>query len=175
MEHNLLTKLKAGDETVFKTIYNKYCPQVYNFTRLYITSLAETEEVVQEVFVKLWEDRQLLDTDKNLKGYLFIITRNLIFNKFRRSFNENNYKMSLIKKLNEVYEIEDDIEVNDLKQYIDTLIEELPPRQKEVYKLSREEYLKHFEIAQLLSISEKTVERHITEALRFLKKGIEQY
>ena len=83
--------------------------------------------------------------------------------------------MSLIKKLNEVYEIEDDIEVNDLKQYIDTLIEELPPRQKEVYKLSREEYLKHFEIAQLLSISEKTVERHITEALRFLKKGIEQY
>ena len=67
------------------------------------------------------------------------------------------------------------IVLNELKQNIDTLSEEPPPRQKEVYKLSREEYLKHFEIAQLLSISEKTVERHITEALRFLKKGIEQY
>ncbi len=175
IEHDLVTQLKAGCESAFRIIYHKYWSLVFNFTRLYISSPSEAEEVVQEVFVKFWEARHILDTDKPLKGFLFIITRNLIFNKFRRNFNEVNYKMTVLKGVSQSYEIEDDIEVNDLKLFIDKLIEELPIRQKEVFKLSREKNLTHHEISTLLSISEKTIERHITEAIKFIKKRMTQH
>lgn len=174
-EHDLVTQIKAGSEPAFRTIYHKYWSQVFNFTRLYISSPSEAEEVVQEVFVKFWEARHLIDADKPLKGFLFIITRNLIFNQFRRSFNETNYKISVLKALKQSYEIEDDVEANDLKLFIDKLIEELPARQKEVFKLSRVKNLTHHEISAHLSISEKTIERHITEAIKFIKKRMMQY
>ena len=88
-EKELIILLKNGDEKAFTTLYRLYWSKVYNFSRLYLSSITEVEEVVQEVFVKVWETRDFLRADDNFKGYLFIITRNLIFNQFRKSFNEN--------------------------------------------------------------------------------------
>ena len=171
-ERTLVLQLKEGNENAFTTLYETYWAKVYNFSRLYLTSSTEIEEVVQDVFVKVWEGRIFIKENENFKGFLFIITRNIIFNQFRKSFNENAYKLAVLKSASESYSIEEEMVASDLHIYINKLIEELPPRQQEVFKLSREKHLSYREIAQQLDISEKTVERHINEALKFLRKNI---
>lgn len=174
-EKELILLLKAGNEKAFTTLYRKYWPKVYNFSRLYLSSITEVEEVVQEVFVKVWEMRNFLREDDNFKGFLFIITRNLIFNQFRKSFNENAYKLTVLASTLPYYDMEDELSAADLQAFIQKMILELPPRQQKVFNLSRNEHLTYKEIATRLNISEKTVERHINEALKFLKKNITLY
>lgn len=171
-ERELIASLKTGDENAFTALYKMYWPKVHNFSRLYLTSVSEVEEIVQEVFVKLWETRVFLKEDESFKGFLFIITRNLIFNQFRKSFNENTYKMTILNSVSGEYDMENEMEASDLKNYIKKLIAELPPRQKEVFRMSREQHLSYKEISMRLCISEKTVERHINEALKYLRKNI---
>ena len=171
-ERTLVLQLKEGNENAFTALYQTYWAKVYNFSRLYLTSSAEVEEVVQDVFVKVWEARIFIKENENFKGFLFIITRNIIFNQFRKSFNENAYKLAILKSSSETYGIEEEMEASDLQSYINKLIEELPPRQREVFQMSRDQHLSYKEIAQQLDITEKTVERHINEALKFLRKNV---
>ncbi|MEG0038180.1 MULTISPECIES: RNA polymerase sigma-70 factor [Bacteroides] len=171
-ERTLVLQLKEGNENAFTTLYQTYWAKVYNFSRLYLTSSSEIEEVVQDVFVKVWEARIFIKENENFKGFLFIITRNIIFNQFRKSFNESAYKLAVLKSSSETYGIEEEMEASDLQSYINKLIEELPPRQRDVFQMSRDQHLSYKEIAQQLDITEKTVERHINEALKFLRKNV---
>ncbi|MEG1659045.1 MAG: RNA polymerase sigma-70 factor [Bacteroides sp.] len=171
-EKELLLKLKEGDEESFTTLYHQYWRQVYNFCRLYISSKSEAEEIVQRVFVKLWESKELIREDDNFKGFLFIITRNMIFNNSRIHLTEEYYKSFLLSTYQENYDIEDEIDAKDLQNYINQLIEELPPQRKLIFKLSRNEYKSHQEIANQLNISVKTVENQIGSALKYLKRNI---
>lgn len=166
-EKELIILLKNGDEKAFTTLYRLYWSKVYNFSRLYLSSITEVEEVVQEVFVKVWETRDFLRADDNFKGYLFIITRNLIFNQF--------HKLTVLSAAMDYYDMEDELSAADLKEFIKRMVGGLPPRQQEVFKMSRDEHLTYKEIATRLNISEKTVERHINEAIKFLKKNIMLY
>ena len=168
----ILEKVKAGDAAAFSLLYDLYWLKVYNFARLYITSSSVISEVVQDVFVKVWESKEFLDITKNFDGLLFMITRNIIFNYSRRHFNELNFKMTVLKGLENSYDIEEELHAKDLRIYIERLVNELPPRQKEVFYLSRHEQLSYKEIAERLDITPKTVERHINEALKYLKKNI---
>lgn len=171
-DKEVLRALKTGDEKAFKYLYEQYCQKVYHFARLYNTSSFEVEEIVQEVFVKIWESRDFIDVDKNFEGYLFIITRNFIFNSSRRHSNESFYQVTVLEALEESYNIEEELEASDLREHLNTLVNMLSPRQREVYRLSREKNLTYKEIAYNLHISEKTVERHISDALKFLKKNL---
>ena len=174
-EKELIILLKEGDEKAFTTLYRRYWSKVYNFSRLYLSSILEIEEVVQEVFVKVWESRSLLREDDNFKGFLFVITRNLVFNQFRRSFNENAYKLTVLSSIMPYYNLEEELTAADLQEFIEKMVKELPQRQQEVFNLSRNARLTYKEISIRLNISEKTVERHINEALKFLKKNIMFY
>ena len=174
-EKELIILLKEGDEKAFTTLYRRYWSKVYNFSRLYLSSILEIEEVVQEVFVKVWESRSLLREDDNFKGFLFVITRNLVFNQFRRSFNENAYILTVLSSIMPYYNLEEELTAADLQEFIEKMVKELPPRQQEVFNLSRNAHLTYKEISIHLNISEKTVERHINEALKFLKKNIMFY
>lgn len=171
-ETELIQLLNKGNKEAFTSLYYLYCDKVYNFCRLYLTTNSAAEEIVQEVFVKLWDIRGCINENENLAGFLFIITRNLIFDNSRKSFNEDFYRMSVLAAYDEAYDIEGELEAQDMKQYINRLINELPPRQKEVFLLSRNEHLSYKEIAERLDITPKTVERHINEALKYLRKNI---
>ena len=125
-------------------LYKQYWEKVYHFCGLYLNNRDVAEDVVQEVFIKVWESREFIREDDNFKGLLFIITRNL----------------------------EEEITAYNLGEYIDHLIEELPERRRVIFNLSRKEHKSYKEIAFQLNISEKTVENQISEALKFLKKNI---
>lgn len=173
-EKELVILLKNGNHDAFERLYNTYWSQVYNFCRLYIKSVEDTKEIVQQVFIKIWEARTLIKEDENFKGFLFIITRNLIFNINKKTFNENFYKFSVLAAFSGEpgYEIEEEISATQLKEYIYQLIDTLPPRQREVFLLSRKSHLSYKEIAVRLGISERTVENHITKAMKYLRENL---
>lgn len=171
-EKSYINALANGSKEAFTILYKYYWRQVYNFCRLYLTSKEVAEEVVQEVFVKIWESREMLNDESNFKGLLFIVTRNFVFNQYRKSVNEDFYKMTVLSAMEEGYDLEGEIVAKNLSEYIDQLIEELPPRRREIFNLSRKENKTYREIALLLDISEKTVENQISEALKYLKKNV---
>lgn len=171
MKENI-QKLKGGDEDAFRAIYNAYWNKVFHFTRLYLTDSYQVEDVVQEVFIKLWEIKAHLDDEKSLDGLLFIITKNKIFNQTRKSLNEKTFIQTLKNAEMISYDIEKQIVASDLSQYINHLITLLPPRQQETFLMSRKLGMSNKEIAEKLSISEKGVERNIYLALKFLKKQL---
>lgn len=176
-EKETIQLLKNDSHEAFSELYNIYWEQVYNFSRLYITSSEDAREVVQEVFVKLWEVRSFLKEEENFKGFLFIITRNIIFDHSKRNFNENFYKTSVLQAFNEgnikeYYEQEDTLYATQLSELIDRLIDSMPTKQREVFLLSRKEHLSYKEISERLGISQKTVEIHISKSIKFLKNHI---
>lgn len=176
-DQEAIVLLKSDNHEAFEYLYKVYCGQVYNFSRLYINSSEDIKEIVQEVFIKLWETRSFLRENDNLKGYLFIVTRNLIFNRQKKAFNENFYKTSVLSAYAQLSidscNIEEELQAKELNKYIDKIIAELPPKQQEIFILSRKENLSYKEIAQLMNISEKTVEAHIYKAIRHIKSRIE--
>ena len=91
-----IIKFKQGDQSAFKNVYDAYWAKVFHFTSLYVNDPFERDEVVQQVFIRLWEKRESIDESVDLDGYLSIITRNMIFNRFRRSFNEKAYKEAMV-------------------------------------------------------------------------------
>lgn len=171
-EKELILLLKQGSKEAFTTLYKQYWKQVYNFSRLYLTNQSAAEEVVQEVFIKIWETREFIREEDHFKGLLFIITRNLVFNQHRKSLNEDFYKVTVLAAMEETYDVEEEIDAKNLREYIDMLIIELPPRRREIFNLSRKEHKSYKEIAIQLNISEKTVEHQISEALKYLRKNI---
>lgn len=176
-EKELIIALRQGDEKAFNTLYKQYWKQVYNFCRLYLTNTEEAKEVVQDVFVRIWQSRDLLRENDNFKGLLFIITRNLVFNQTRKSFNHDFYTLSLLEALENMpeengYDIEKELEAKELSDYIDLLITELPPQRQKIFNLSRKEHKSYKEIADLMHLSEKTVEHQVSSALKYLRKHI---
>ena len=162
-------------EKLFVDVFNKNYKALCLYGAKLCGDFSEAEDIVQEVFVKVWESRSLLREDDNFKGFLFVITRNLVFNQFRRSFNENAYKLTVLRSIMPYYNLEEELTAADLQEFIEKMVKELPPRQQEVFNLSRNAHLTYKEISIRLNISEKTVERHINEALKFLKKNIMFY
>lgn len=110
---DIICQIKQGNSKAFKTIFDRYWSIVYRFTGLYLMDNYEKEEITQQVFIKLWEKRELLDEEKDLDGLLFIITRNLIFNHIRKSINEEKLTETLQLATEASSEIESGIEAED--------------------------------------------------------------
>lgn len=171
-DRDLIEKIKGSDANAFAMLYDRYWMKVYNFARLYIKSNSEVTEVVQDVFVKVWEARRLLDNSKSFDGFLFFITRNIIFNYSRKHFNELNFKLTALKGLENTYNMEEELDAADLKNYINNLISQLPEQRQRIFRMSREEHLTNKEIADRCAVSEKAIERQITIALKFIKDNL---
>jgi RNA polymerase sigma-70 factor (ECF subfamily) len=169
----LLESIKLDNLGAFEELYRDYWRQVQRFASLYIKDREEVREVVQDVFVNVWESRQNIKNGENFNGFLFIITRNCVFNRSRsKTFNVDLYTTTLYDALEYSYSMDDILEAKELEAEIDRLIEDMPPQRKLVFKLSRKQHKTYKEIAEELGISEKTVERHINEALKYLRTNL---
>lgn len=168
-EKTLITQFKRGSEQAFGLIYDRYWSAVCHFASLYLRRTGEVEDVVQEVFIRLWEARLSLRDDTDLESFLFIVTRNLVFTRRRRSLDRSFYNLTVLNSLATGDETSQRAEHNDLEERIASLVEQMPGGRRTVFEMSRRKYMTYREISAALGISEKTVERHINEALKFLK------
>ncbi len=137
---------------------------------------SDAEEVTQEVFVKLWESRKSVNPEENLNAYIFTITRNLIFNRHKKKLNEWKYLDHLRNHLNHAnQDTQEAVLLNELQEIIHKCIEEMPDRRRQVFQMSRIQCLSHKEISKELNISTKTIEIHISMALKDLRKVLKDY
>jgi RNA polymerase sigma-70 factor (ECF subfamily) len=141
----------------------------------YIKVEADAEDIVQEVFIKLWESRNKLDAYTSFESFLFTITYNTTISLLRKRANEQKYldHLKSIQQVQKAPDLIDEIQLNELNEQIQSLLEELTPRQKEIFRLSREEGFSHDEIAKKLDISLNTVKKHMSNSLCFLKSRID--
>jgi RNA polymerase sigma-70 factor (ECF subfamily) len=147
---------------------------VYYFSLRYLKNNEEAEEIVQEVFTKLWENRHNLNPDLSFSGYLLTITKNTIFNDNRKRVNHQAYCEYVINFLHKnMRDLEREIICQDLMNKVNQSIDSLPPKRQEIFKLSRLGGLSHKEISKKLAISEKTIETHMRLAFKDLKREIE--
>lgn len=165
-EKSLLTRLKHNDDRAFEIIYNELGNGIFHYCNSRINDLFISEEIVQEVFLSLWNKRSSLEITTSLKSYLFTAAKYQILNHIRSEKVRKEYATNLANYLLINYEnpTEDLIAVNDLKALIDEIVESLPKKCQLVFKMSRFENLSIQEISKEMNISTRTVENHLTKA-----------
>jgi len=170
----LLIRFREGDESAFKCVYDAYYRKVYQYAYSYLKNKEQSEEIVQETFLKIWITRERLNEQLPVAPYLFTICHRLVFDAFRKAATVNILKANLQKINTETdNHTEEIIFVSDLKRFSDHAIAELPKQQQMVFKLSRSEELTYEEIAARLNISKNTVRNHLVVALKSLRAQFE--
>ncbi|MET6999395.1 RNA polymerase sigma-70 factor [Chitinophaga defluvii] len=167
---------QTGDEEAFKALYKKYFPRLYDLAIQKVDDILEVEELVQDVFVSFWKQRDaLIKTD--ISGYLFISLRNRIFSHYRKRLSAK-HRIKLVDVGFHEPIVHDDglkLESKELSAVLNNYIEKLPPQCKTVFTLSRKQQLTNKEIADQLNISVRSVEQHITKALRVLREAVNEH
>ncbi len=179
----LIANLIEGNHESFEQLFNTYYQKIYNYANEFVADYDIAREISQETFVKLWENKEALNDNTNISAYLYTIARNISLNFLKQKtmqlkHKENIKDLQLINQLNYLVlkdEISEKIIYKELEDKINLSIDKLPEKCKEVFRLSRMNGLKHKEIAKILNIAVKTVENHIKEALKKIRKDIEPF
>jgi RNA polymerase sigma-70 factor (ECF subfamily) len=174
-ESTLFTQVAHGDEKAFTEIFYHYSKRIYPFVLKKTKSETIAEEIVQEIFIKLWTNREKLSHIENYESYIFTTAANKIYKHFKKIAGEEKLLKALWNRINELHcATEEIIELKESEGLINKVIEQLPPQRKKVYQLSREQGLSHAEIAEQLKISPSTVNNQLTEALRYIKQHLQE-
>jgi len=175
-DEELMHEIKADNMFAFDFLYKKYCKRVYKFGYSILKSTEESESLIQDVFLKLWENRHKVEKNSSVKSYIFTITYNSAISIIRKKARESEF-VEYLKSLQVINEepVNIELEYIELKNKLDLVIEALPLRQKEVYLLHRIEGLKYSEIAERLNISVKTIENHMARALTTIREKLGDY
>lgn len=166
---DLISLIERGQTATFTKFYTSYFEKLVLASDKYLKDIHEAEEIVQDVFLKVWENPEYLSEVKSIKSYLYRTVINSSINYFNRQKNIEQHHLKLASELSDEYLINLD-EENEMIVLLRSEIEKLPAQCKKVFKLSRFESLKYKEIAIQLDISEKTVENHIGNALKILRE-----
>jgi RNA polymerase sigma-70 factor (ECF subfamily) len=163
-------------EDYFQSIYTDYYPALCIFAKTFIYDIDESEEIVQGVVLKLWEQKESIKGIQSIKSYLYRAVRNTCLNYIKHQKLENRYRDSAWVELKKVEsDFIDPYQNTELEEHLNSAIQELPDRCKEVFEMSRFDGLKNKEISDKLDISIKAVEANITRALSSLRKKIAIY
>jgi len=171
-EHNIFNKIRGDDREAFKNLFDTYYASLCHYASHFLNDDSLSEEVVQELFVRLWEKRATLYLETSVRHYLFRSVRNGCLNQIQH----DKVKKLHAKKLKEALMSEDPAEdymiTPEMIQRLEEGIGQLPEKRREIFRLSREEGLKYREIAEKLQISVKTVEAQMGAALKALRNKI---
>lgn len=173
----LIQPLKNGSVKAFDALYQLYSARLYNFVlKISKGDTYMAEEIVQRVFIKIWEDRSMLDTQKSFNAFICTIAKNMLINEYKHQMVEFVYQ-EYILQINEEGSSDgvDKIEYVFLEKYLNTLIEQLTPARREVYIMNRIDKLTVKEIAQRSGKSEKTIEKQLSEANEFIRRQFSKH
>ena len=169
----IVKELSKDHESSLEELFNYYYPRLYGFSKSFLKLEQGIDDILQEVFIRIWQNRKNIKDPATFSSYIFTIARNLLLNELRSRLNHRNLKDE-VRKLSIAPEYAgfDDVQYRDLNSRVCELVGELPDRQKEIFVLSRTEGLSHKEIAHKLQITTKTVEYHISLAIKYIKQNI---
>ena len=169
----LVEKLRKGDIESFDLLYDRYAARLHYFGMKYLKSEEETEELVQTVFLKVWEYHKNLKKESSFKSYLFTIAYNDICKVFRKKYYHQKYVSDILNENPQPFsEIEQGFQCKSVLERIQKIIEKLPERQKVIFRKSREEGKSSKEIADEVGLSPGTVDNYISQSMKFIISGL---
>lgn len=172
---DLVLKLKRGDQSASRGLFYRYYSDLCRFTNKFVRSKPDVEDIVIYVFEKLWLNKEKLDPNKSIKAYLYRAAKNRAFDFLKGKGNKvastEEEGMEALSYSDPVLELIN----NDLADAIDRSVEKLPERCRLIFTLSWQENLTYVEIAEVLGLSEKTVENQISRAFKKLRKHLKQF
>lgn len=173
----LMIRLKNGDILAFDELYKLYSHKLFSFVFRILKDEADSDDIVQEVFLKIWEYREKLRDYKLLNSFIFTIAYNNSISLIRKRISSTKYiKYLRDLSVNQTHSnFITEIELIELNNQVENLISNLPERQKQVFLLHREKGLTYPEIAEELEISKNTVENHMVKALKYLRGNLNNF
>jgi RNA polymerase sigma-70 factor (ECF subfamily) len=166
----LVTLLAHNKEEAFSELYFRYKDKLWQYCFRFLKSEEETDDIIQEVFIRIWELRCFIDPEMSFSSFIYTITRNRILNYFRDMNIELQVKKALsLRTIIEKETIESALIFSEYQQILKDAIDKLPAQRKKVFNMSRTENLSHKEIASILGVSVNTIQDHISESLKFIK------
>ncbi|ODT56383.1 MAG: hypothetical protein BGP01_03085 [Paludibacter sp. 47-17] len=169
-------RLRNDDRSVVDEIYAFYHRRLFRFALAYLKNDDDSYDIVQDVFLKIWENRFRLRYDTNFDAFIFTVAKNSVLSLLRKRLSEQKYQSenSAVQEVDH-HPIEEDIDYRMIQQKYTELVDQLPSKRKEIFKLSRDSGLSNKEIASQKGISEKTVEDHLTKSLSFLRRKLGKF
>jgi len=172
-EETFAERLRMDDRTVIDEIYAVYHAKIFRFSVAYLKNEEDAYDVVQEVFITMWKNRLVLRKKTNFDAYLFTVAKNTVFSLFRKRVTEQKYIDYLAQAAtSNTQGTEEQTDYTFLRERYVQLMEQLPTKRREIFRLSREKGLSNKEIAAMRGITEKTVEDHLSKALFFFKQHL---
>lgn len=169
----LINLLVQGDVKAFDAVFMLYSGKVYNTMMKLLNDSDLAEDLVQDIFLSLWEKRSNINPELNFEAYIAIIARNMAYHELGNAMRRSHLSVELDQaSLVTESEWEEEIDAKSFKEYLMQVIAQFPKVRKEVFVMSRFDQLSNAEIAQRLKISERTVESHIYKALQELRKVV---
>ena len=169
----MLSALSNDDQDALEALFKYYYPRLHHFAKSFLKLDEGIDDILQEVFLKIWINRKKINNTQSFNAYIFTITRNLLLNELRNRLNDRKAKDALIEKsVAEEFILFRQIEFDELTEKVNQIVSHLPEKQKEIFTLSRTKGLSHKEISQELHIAEKTVEYHIHQVIEILKRQL---
>lgn len=171
--HQHIRQLRQGDQESFKVLYDRYIDQLHAFVFRFTKSSSLSDDVVQDVFIKIWEKREQLDPEKSFRAYLYKIAKNQVLNLFARYATELDIQKEMRQcALHFANTTEDTLNFIETAKVIQEGISQLPPQQKRIFELCKNEGLTYEQAATELNLSASTINTQMVNALRFLKNYV---
>jgi len=175
-DRELVDLMKKGSRQAFSELYNRYYDQLHYYCKKYINDEVGAEDIVQDIFMQLWETRDTLNIISSFSGYIYGSARNRILKMLRQFDVHLRYAQHILMNAKEwTNETENLIIDNDYAALLNEMVERLTPKQKEVFRLSRIEGLTYKEISEMLQISIPTVQKHASIALGKIMEFLKQH
>ena len=171
--------LKEGNYAAFETLFARYHDKFRHFIQAMVKDDDVADDISQNIFMKLWINHEKLDETLSLTAYLYVLSKYEIFNHFRMLRNRRTSALSQVgADISQIIQSPasstpfEELTFNELSKKVTDLIESMPPKRREIFKMSRFEHLTAKEISSKMGISPRTVEEHIHLALKDLKKNV---
>jgi RNA polymerase sigma-70 factor (ECF subfamily) len=173
-DYELVERLQKGEVEAFDLIYEKYSCKLYAFGLKYLRSADEAEELVQSVFLKLWENYKILKKESSFKSYLFTIAYNDICKLFRkRNYLQKYISDTLYQNSQSSSKSENSIDYQSILDHVQQIIDKLPEKQKTIFKMSRLDGKSTKEIAKEIGLSPGTIDNYLSNALKFVRNQLD--
>lgn len=173
-EKECLNRIALGDQLAFRSLVDEFWRKVYGHALSYAKSSSLAQEITQDIFLKLWQQRLKLPEVQNFRTYLFVLGRNHIISAMRKNLSTVQLPLENVL-LEDVLLPDQQLQWKDAERWLQRAVEALPPARKKVFKMSRYEGKSHDAIAEELGISKNTVKQHIVLALNSLRAHMKNY
>ncbi|WP_285055461.1 RNA polymerase sigma factor [Pedobacter ginsengisoli] len=171
IEEELITLLKAGDERAFGVLYDQYKERLAGNLYKLLKSSELTKEILQDLFLKIWDTREQLDPKKSFRSYLFRIGENMVNDYYRKAARDRSMRNKMMLANTELYShIEENLFSKENAELLQQAVDKMPPQRKLVFTLCKLEGKSYKEVEQIMGINAKTINSHLFQANKFLKQ-----